>query len=1014
MDSIKRKKKAKLVGKESTSLRHERSSHPDAVDPSSRRIHETFGILTLATALLIGPSLLTVQFGDGKLMGPFGQAVGSAINYLLGAAGYLIVLSHLIIALRIFASGLGIDSPIRAFTLWRERIGIALATLFSATLLHLIARPHRIHNASVGGIIGEITAEILCSLASDFGAWVLSLTGFALAVVLATNLSWARAGLALFHLLCRSLKALTVHLKESQRNFKVTLAQFIHQLRRQPGMAADQDGSATLPPPILRLDLSARTSLANLESEELLVEKDKSSKSHPTKKKDVLKDVILDQDNALPEDLEIGGGHDALSTFEPDERLAGSGNEKEIAAELDKTEIPIIQVLGHSIESPLLTPSDETVHSDTSIRPTNPPTTEQTLSNSAAAINSTITNSTAAVSTPESKETLTIVESQYQDRIPFPATEEESIHPVKRVEQTDGPGFILHGDSYQPPPLSLLEYEKKEENNIDRDAIFKQAERLVKTLADYKIMGRVTEVHPGPVITMYEFVPAPGTRISKIASLANDLAMSLAAQRVRIVAPIPGRGAVGIEVPNEKSETVYYKEIIAHDSFRKGKAFLPLALGKSIVGAPVVMDLSKMPHLLVAGATGAGKSVSINAMICSLLMKSTPEEVRMIMVDPKFLELSGYNDIPHLLLPVVTDPKKASTALRWAVNEMERRYQLLADMKVRDIVAYNRKVDKLRSEMLSSEVSPSASSSSVSAEGHQEGTTTNTPSNPVQEAIPSKIIVVRKNADGTEEPIGSTAGSPDIEQVITPEAGADTTNLIDSHESSEEDIPRRKIKGPLPRRLPYIVVVIDEFADLMMVASKDVETSVARLAQKARAAGLHVILATQRPSVDVITGLIKANFPSRIAFQVASCHDSKTILGTQGAENLLGSGDMLVLDRGAEMKRIHGAYISDQEIRRIIDWLREQGRPVYDMDILKPQEDDEEEAAVQEEFADEMYDQAVALVAETQQASISMIQRRLRVGYNRAARMVERMEREGIVSPPDGIKGREVLIQHHY
>ncbi len=398
-----------------------------------------------------------------------------------------------------------------------------------------------------------------------------------------------------------------------------------------------------------------------------------------------------------------------------------------------------------------------------------------------------------------------------------------------------------------------------------------------------------------------------------------------------------------------------------------------------------------MPHLLVAGATGAGKSVSINAMICSLLINSTPEEVRLIMVDPKYLELSGYNGIPHLMLPVVTDPAKANTALRWAVREMERRYQLLADMRVRDIKTYNRKVDKLHGQAAKEDAEDKLNAETL------------------KEAAPSKILVVRKNAHSTEVPLGSAQdqdAGPDGSAEA--EAAAESSVVVES-----EQAPRRKqtSKDPLPSRLPYIVVVIDEFADLMMVASKDVETSVARLAQKARAAGIHVILATQRPPVDVITGLIKANFPSRISFAVASNHDSKTILGTQGAENLLGAGDMLVLDRGSEMKRLHGAYISDQEIQRIVDWLKDQGRPVYDMDILKPtEEEDDSGSALPEEDHDEMYDKAVALVAESRQASISMVQRRLRVGYNRAARMVERMEREGVVGPPDRVKGREVLI----
>ncbi|MEM9492796.1 MAG: DNA translocase FtsK, partial [Myxococcota bacterium] len=475
---------------------------------------------------------------------------------------------------------------------------------------------------------------------------------------------------------------------------------------------------------------------------------------------------------------------------------------------------------------------------------------------------------------------------------------------------------------------------------------------LTKTLQDYGVKGEVVAIRPGPVVTMYEFTPAPGTRINKISNLSDDLAMVLEALSVRIVAPIPGKAAVGIEVPNKTRETVYLKEIIADDVFQKGKYKLPLAVGKNIEGAPAVVDLAKMPHLLVAGTTGSGKSVSVNAMITSLLYSSTPGDVRVIMVDPKMLELSIYEGIPHLLLPVVTDPKKANLALRWGVEEMERRYDLLASMGVRDLSSYNKKAAKIRAQMEAENLRRAADEA-------------------------------QRIADGDE-----------------------------FVESTEERGPNANDRGP--EHLPYIVIIIDEFADLMMCAPKEVETSVARIAQKARAAGIHLILATQRPSVDVITGLIKANFPSRAAFRVTSKVDSRTILDQGGAETLLGAGDMLFSDRGTSPRRFHGCFVGEDEIHGIVEFLKKQGRPVYDMDILRPRDEDgdgDDSSSASDEPLGEMYDRAVALVAETRQVSISMIQRRLRVGYNRAARMVEHMEREGVVSPPDHTNKREVLIQ---
>jgi len=921
-----------------------RGPQPDVAP--SRRVHEIFGILTLASALLLGPSLVSVQVSDGSLMGPFGQTLGGALNKILGISGYLVVVILIVVALRIFAWGLGVvSSPVSRLSQWRERIGLTLSLLFVSILLHLAVRPTRISGASAGGLVGEIGAELLCAVLSTPGAWIVSLAGLAMGLVLATAISWARAGLALLRLVWRGGLQARESLHHGSARLR-HLAQALPELLRRQEVATASDGVASLPP-VVRLDLARQL-------QEL------TSIDPPTR-----------LPAEMPQDLEI-------------DRARGGGASLEIERPAPESpelpalpQIPCLDLPQTPQARPVPAPEPRAVDNNDNIEIDE---IDEIEIDETDVVDERVDPEPAAKPTPATEaesDALHIVEPQYhEDRAPII---EEAAKPV---EQTDGPGFVLNGDVYNPPPLSLLEYEKKEDTSIDRDAIYRQADKLVKTLSDYKILGRVTEVHPGPVVTMYEFKPAPGTRISKVANLANDLAMSLSAMRVRIVAPIPGKGTIGIEVPNEHRDTVYFKEIVAHDAFRKNKSKLTLALGKNIFGAPVTVDLAKMPHLLVAGATGAGKSVSINAMICSLLLKSSPEDVRLIMVDPKYLELSGYNGIPHLMLPVVTDPAKANTALHWAVREMERRYQLLADMRVRDIRTYNRKVDKLRGE----------------ADQADEPETQET----IAEAEPSKILVVRKNADGSEEPIGVRTAAED--------EGADDTPVVDVECDNDGPAPRKpRHNGPPARRLPYIVVVIDEFADLMMVASKDVETSVARLAQKARAAGIHVILATQRPSVDVITGLIKANFPSRISFQVASMHDSKTILGTLGAENLLGSGDMLVLDRGAEMKRIHGAYISDEEIQRIIEWLKEQGRPVYDMDILQPKDEDEPEQSHDVDH-DEMYDQAVALVAESRQASISMIQRRLRVGYNRAARMVERMEKEGVVGPADGVKGREVLI----
>jgi S-DNA-T family DNA segregation ATPase FtsK/SpoIIIE len=511
-------------------------------------------------------------------------------------------------------------------------------------------------------------------------------------------------------------------------------------------------------------------------------------------------------------------------------------------------------------------------------------------------------------------------EKVFEEIEEYPKEGEKKVRPKKEIKEIK---------EYQLPPLSFLESPDQRIGKMDREALLNQSKTLEKKLKDFGVEGKVVEISPGPVITRFEFEPAPGIKINKVVGLADDLALALRAVSVRIVAPIPGKGAIGIEVPNAARETVYFKEIVSQEAFLNSRSKLTLALGKDLSGEPIINNLGNMPHLLIAGATGAGKSVLINTMICSILYKATPDEVKMLMIDPKRLELSLYEGIPHLLYPVVTDPKKAYLVLRWAVDEMERRYTKLAEKGVRDIDRYNQKV-------------------------------------------------------GEELKNGNR---------VTPTVDYDEEEPDGGHEI-----------------LPYVVIVIDELADLMMVSSREVEGSLTRLAQMARAAGIHLIVATQRPSVDVITGTIKVNFPTRISFQVSSKTDSRTILDTIGAERLLGKGDMLFLPPGtSKLLRIHGAYVSESEIVRIVDFLKEQAKPSYDESIVSVKEG--EVLTPEDKDFDEKYAEAVVLVTETRQASISMIQRRLRVGYNRAARMIERMEEEGIVSQTDGIKPREVLVR---
>jgi S-DNA-T family DNA segregation ATPase FtsK/SpoIIIE len=473
---------------------------------------------------------------------------------------------------------------------------------------------------------------------------------------------------------------------------------------------------------------------------------------------------------------------------------------------------------------------------------------------------------------------------------------------------------VQERENFKLPHIDLLDPKIKGNFVIDREAVYTNAKLIEEKLSDFGVSGKVTEIRPGPVITMFEYKPSPGIKINKISSLSSDLAMGLSALSIRIIAPIPGRDVIGIEVPNTQRETVVLRELLESSEFTNSKSMLTLALGKDISGIPFYMDLRRAPHLMIAGTTGSGKSVFLHTVLASTLFKATPYELKFIMIDPKMLELSIYEDIPHLLHPVVTNPKEAAAALRWAVREMELRYKLMSEVGVREIESYNNYIAK-----------------------------------------------------------------------------------FDFRESDQNS-------------LPYIVIIIDELADLMMIAPTEIRESVTRLSQMARAAGIHLIVATQRPSVDIVAGLIKANFPARISFLVSSRVDSRIILDTTGAEQLLGKGDMLLLQPGtSKLLRIQGALISDEERESITEFLKSQAKPEYNQEITRIDESDAQPEI--EDEKDELYIEALRIIAETRQASISMLQRKLKIGYNRAARIVEIMEKEGVIGPQESAgKPREVFI----
>ena len=514
-----------------------------------------------------------------------------------------------------------------------------------------------------------------------------------------------------------------------------------------------------------------------------------------------------------------------------------------------------------------------------------------------------------------------------------------SVRASGREERETQPTLPFGEPGFRLPELIMLTKPKPRASAFDEGALRQSAQMLETVLAEFGVRGQIDHIRPGPVVTLYELVPAPGVKSARVVALSDDIArsMSVAACRVSVV---PGRNAIGIELPNPRRETVYLRDMLSSAEYEKASQALPLALGETIGGEPYIVDLAKMPHLLIAGTTGSGKSVGVNAMILSILYRLPPEKCRFIMIDPKMLELSVYDGIPHLLAPVVTDPKKAIVALKWTVREMEDRYRRMSKIGVRNVAGYNERAN---------------------------------------EALAKGEHFVRTVQTGFDD-----QGRPIFEE--------------------------EKLR---PEPMPFLVVVIDEVADLMMVAGKDIEGAVQRLAQMARAAGIHLIMATQRPSVDVITGTIKANFPTRISFQVTSKIDSRTIMGEQGAEQLLGMGDMLYMAGGGRITRLHGPYVDDEEVIKVAKFLRDQGEPQYLEDVTAlPDEDGDGEASSGDEGAggNNLYDQAVAVVTRDRKASTSYIQRRLQIGYNRAASLIERMEKEGVVSAANHAGKREILV----
>jgi S-DNA-T family DNA segregation ATPase FtsK/SpoIIIE len=878
---------------------------------------EAAAVVLMATALYAALALASFkadpmhpELQGADWVGPVGAFLAGGVASLVGLVAWYLPIELFVLALPMVS---GQPAPKKLLDLGARIAGNVVVVVVLASLVHIAApAAHAFGGLHAGGDVGELCGEVMRSLFSTVGSFIIGLTIVALILV----------GRASFSFI------------EGVR----VVARFLSMIGQRGAVG-------------LRTLKSAWLEARALEAREI---EDKGPIIH---KKEAEAGAII---AALSDDR----GAQASDDDAPIEREMDAAPAFDLGALVDQTPAPVrVRKRKKRDDERGDEPDDESAPRAAPAAPIEDeaPKKKSDSSRSKRATSDDVPTPSPIppVKAAETRAAAKIVESKpaYDkladaDKPAAPKRERPAPQGIRIVDTSEQQivekadvKVVPAADGFRLPKIDFLDAPDGGAVEIDEAELQATAAQLEKTLADYGVSGKVEEVHPGPTVTTFEVSPAAGTKVSKVASLADDLALGLS-RKVRIIAPIPGKNRIGFEIPNPKRAGVSMRELVEDRRFLEMKAPLPCILGRDIVGAPFFADLASMPHVIVAGATGAGKSVGLNVVLVSLLYRKTPEELRLLMIDPKVVELEPYDGIPHMLLPVVTDMKQAANALRWAVDEMERRYQLFANAGTKNITTYNAFVERV----LRGEAKPPRQPAKVTALG----------------------------ADGFDVEIDAAKDGSDAEP---------------------------------PVKLPFIVIVVDEFADLMMQQGKDVEASVARLAQKARAAGMHVILATQRPSVDVITGMIKANFPTRIAFRVSQKVDSRTILDEQGAEHLLGRGDMLVKMNGSnEMRRVQCPFISEEEAQRVTDFLRLQGKPVYDENILKPHGDDAEATPDDDAEQDSMYDQAVRIVADTRRCSTSWLQRKLGIGYNRAAKIVEAMERRGLVGPANGAKDREVLI----